>query len=112
MTETDIQSRIDCFNCSNTSFELKGIERLKGTNWQVLLKCPVCQYTITKRYSNFNFEYQLIDWLRRQKVIGNAHQKGHWLPRRREYFYYPYDPEIGNYDLSNPKKYKKNQYGN
>ena len=112
MTETDIQSKLECFNCDNTNFELVGIERLVGHLWQVLLRCPVCQYSITKRYSNFNFEYLLVDWLRRQKIIGNEPKKVKWLPRRREYFYYPYDPEIRNYDLSKPRRYKRDQHNN
>lgn len=109
------QPHLECFNCGNTNFTLRETQRLSKNvnnrsvstnNWQVLLRCQNCIYSTTQQFNNFNFEYQLIDYLRRQKIIGNKKIKddGYWI---QDQWFYPWDDESKEYRLDKPRGYIK-----
>ena len=116
LIDEDKNIRLECFSCGHTSFDLKDrsriFENINGkskptNNWEVLLQCRNCLYSVTKRFDGFHFEDRLIKFLRQQRIIGNKKIKNHdgyWVQER---WAYPYDESIKGYRLDKPFGYNR-----
>jgi hypothetical protein len=96
---------VECFSCGSKSWKLIGCERLKDNYWNILLQCNHCMYGKTERLPyQFNFENQVVSWLRKQGIIGHRQAKeGYHV---QEKWFYPWDDRTKQYRLDKPRRYK------
>lgn len=104
---------LKCITCMAESpqvkFRIRGIENY-GNGYQVLFECPECFYCQSKRFDNFGMTQKLIGWLKKQGVVGSMPYK----PRLTslDQWYYNWDNDLKQYDLSKPKRFKRDQNNN
>jgi hypothetical protein len=97
-------SIMECLTCFNeNNFMIRAVDRIGDTmGWHVMFECNRCATNSSMQYFGFKFEHELLDHLKRGKILKRKQNKWHL----QEQYAFDWDNSIGGYDYTIKRKIK------